>query len=154
LHRKVCNIGDSALFKEHQLAAFTCGSLIRTINRALYVLTHGFWCNIKASRSQAALPLPVRRALRKLGADISTARRRRNLTIALVAERAFVGRNTITRVERGDPGVSLGIYATVLFVLGLAERLMDLADPAADAVGLSLEAERLQQRARTPKTAR
>jgi transcriptional regulator with XRE-family HTH domain len=106
---------------------------------------------MKASRSQAALPLPVQRALHKLGADISTARRRRNLTVALVAERAFVGRNTITRVERGDPGVALGIYASVLFVLGLADRLTELADPAADAVGLSLEAERLPQRARAPR---
>jgi transcriptional regulator with XRE-family HTH domain len=109
---------------------------------------------MKASRSQAALPLAVQRALRKLGADISTARRRRNLTVAIVAERAFVGRNTITRVERGDSGVALGIYATVLFVLGLADRLMDLADPAADAVGLSLEAGRLPQRARAARTVR
>jgi transcriptional regulator with XRE-family HTH domain len=103
---------------------------------------------MKASRAKAALPLPVQRALRKLGADISTARRRRQLTIAMVADRAFVGRNTITRIERGDAGVSLGIYATVLFVLGLADRLQDLVDPASDAVGVSLEAERLPQRVR------
>jgi transcriptional regulator with XRE-family HTH domain len=103
---------------------------------------------MKASRSQSALPLSVQRAMRKLGADISTARRRRNMTVELMAERAFVGRNTITRVERGDPGVSLGIYATVLFVLGMADRLTDLADPASDAVGLNLEAGRLPQRAR------
>ncbi|MDH7972497.1 helix-turn-helix transcriptional regulator [Sphingomonas sp. AR_OL41] len=88
----------------------------------------------------------------KLGSDIATARKRRNLTIAIVAERAFVGRNTITRVERGDPGVSLGIYATILFVLGLSERLGDLADPATDEVGTSLEIERLPIRTRTPKT--
>ncbi|MEG3146189.1 helix-turn-helix transcriptional regulator [Sphingomonas sp. RT2P30] len=87
----------------------------------------------------------------KLGSDIATARKRRNLTIAIVAERAFVGRNTITRVERGDPGVALGIYATILFVLGLSERLGDLADPAADEVGTSLEIERLPIRARIPK---
>lgn len=88
----------------------------------------------------------------KLGADIATARKRRQLTIALVAERAFVGRNTITRVERGDPGVALGIYATVLFVLGLSERLGELADPKEDEVGTSLEIERLPIRARTPKS--
>lgn len=69
--------------------------------------------------------------------------------MAIVAERAFISRNTLTRVERGDPAVSLGIYATVLFVLGLAERLGDLADPLTDNVGLSLEAERLPQRARS-----
>lgn len=103
---------------------------------------------MKDSRSKAALPLPVRRALTKLGADISVARRRRNLPVALVAERAFVGRNTITRVERGDPGVSLGIYASVLFSLGLADRLSEIADPNKDEVGMALESERLRTRAR------
>lgn len=106
---------------------------------------------MKASRSKAALPLAVQRTLRKFGSDISIARRRRNLSIAMVAERAFVGRNTITRVEHGDPGVSLGIYASVLFVLGLADRLRDLVDPATDAVGISMDAEHLPQRVRAPK---
>lgn len=86
--------------------------------------------------------------MRKLGADIQVARKRRRLTMAIVAERAFISRNTLTRVERGDPAVTLGVYATVLFVLGLAGRLGDLADPLSDNVGLSLEAERLPKRAR------
>ena len=103
---------------------------------------------MKASKAQSALPLPVRRALASLGRDISTARRRRSMTVATLAERAFVGRNTITRVERGDPGVALGIYATVLFVLGFAERLQTLADPATDHVGLTLAEEKLPKRVR------
>lgn len=103
---------------------------------------------MKDSRSKAALPLTIRHGLAKLGADISIARRRRNLPISVVAERAYVGRNTITRVERGDPGVALGTYANVLFVLGLAERLADLADPRTDEVGMALEVERLPLRAR------
>ena len=103
---------------------------------------------MRNSPSQNALPLAVRKALRKLGADIQVARKRRRLTMAIVAERAFISRNTLTRVERGDPAVALGIYATVLFVLGLAERVGDLADPLTDRVGLSLETERLPQRTR------
>lgn len=103
---------------------------------------------MKDSRSKTALPLGVRRDMAKLGHDISVARRRRNLPVAVVAERAFVGRNTITRVERGDPGVALGTYASVLFALGLADRLADLADPGTDEVGMALEAERLPLRAR------
>lgn len=103
---------------------------------------------MKASRAQTALPLPVRRALATLGRDISTARRRRNMTVATLAERAFVGRNTITRVERGDSGVALGIYATVLFVLGFADRLAVLADPNTDLVGQTLADEQLPRRAR------
>jgi transcriptional regulator with XRE-family HTH domain len=109
---------------------------------------------MKASKAQSALPLPVRRALATLGRDISTARRRRRMTIATLAERAFIGRNTVTRVERGDPGVALGIYATVLFVLGLADRLATLADPTADPVGLTLAEEQLPKRARDKAEAR
>lgn len=68
--------------------------------------------------------------------------------MALVAERAFIGRNTLTRVERGDPSVSMGIYATVLFVLGMADRIGALADPGADRAGLALEEEQLPRRIR------
>lgn len=104
---------------------------------------------MRSSPSQNALPLVVRKALRKLGSDIQVARKRRRLTMTIVAERAFISRNTLTRVERGDPAVALGIYTTVLFVLGLADRVGDLADPLTDNVGLSLETERLPQRARS-----
>ena len=92
---------------------------------------------MKDSRSSDALPLPIRRALAKLGGDISLARRLRGLSVKLMAERALVGRNTITRLEAGDPGVSIGIYATILYILGMADRLADLADPATDPVGLA-----------------
>lgn len=109
---------------------------------------------MKASKAQSALPLTVKRALATLGRDISTARRRRNMTIATLAERAFIGRNTVTRVERGDAGVALGIYATVLFVLGLADRLASLADPTTDQVGLTLAEEQLPKRVRTKAEAR
>ncbi len=101
-----------------------------------------------ATKSQAALPIPVRRALRKLGADIRDARRRRRIPTAVMAERAFISRTTLNRVEKGDPGVAVGIYATVLFVLGLTDRLAELADPRHDPVGLSLDEERLPQRIR------
>ena len=100
------------------------------------------------------LPLPARRALRKLGRDIRDARRRRRIPVAIAAERASISRTTLVKIEKGDPGVAMGIYATVLFVLGLADRLADIADPKGDAVGIRLEEEHLPQRirgARTPK---
>jgi len=58
---------------------------------------------------------------------------------------------TLNRVEKGEPTVSMGIYATVLFVLGMADRVGDLADRRDDAVGLELEEERLPQRIRKPR---
>jgi len=67
----------------------------------------------------------------------------------LMAERALVSRNTIARVERGDPRVSMGIYATVLFVLGMAEKLGEIADVSTDRVGLDIEEERLPKRVRS-----
>ncbi len=65
-----------------------------------------------------------------------------------MAERASISRKTLNKVEKGDSGVSLGTYATVLFVLGMVDRLADLADPKNDTVGMMLEEERLPQRIR------
>src|SRR5271165_5097412 len=96
-------------------------------------------------------PLPVVRALRKLGADLRDARRRRRIPTALLAERALISRTTLDKVEKGDPGASAGAYATVLFVLGMADRLAALADPGHDAVGVALEDERLPKRIRLPR---
>jgi transcriptional regulator with XRE-family HTH domain len=103
---------------------------------------------MKRSPALAGLPLPVRRTLSKLGADLSIARRRRRITMAALAERAFIGRATLARAERGDPGVSIGVYATILFVLGLNDRLAALADASNDPLGQALEEEQLPRRVR------
>jgi DNA-binding XRE family transcriptional regulator len=95
-----------------------------------------------------ALPLPARHALRKLGHDLRDARRRRRIPVAIAAQRASISRTTLVKLEKGDPGVALGIYATVLFVMGMVERLAELADPKHDAVGRQLEEEHLPQRIR------
>jgi len=98
------------------------------------------------------VPLPVIRALRKLGADIRDARRRRRIPVSILAERASISRTTLNRIEKGDPSASLGNYATVLFALGMIERVADIADPRQDSVGLELEEEHLPQRIRLKKT--
>lgn len=100
------------------------------------------------------LPVPVRRALRKLGEDIRDARRRRRIPVALMAERASISRTTLHRVERGEAGVAIGTYATVLFTLGLLDRLAKVADVSTDVVGLELEGEHLPQRIRRSRKAK
>lgn len=100
------------------------------------------------SRSTAMPPIPVKRALAKLGSDIRDARRRRRIPVAIMAQRASISRTTLNKVEKGDAGVALGIYAGVLFVLGMVDRLAGLADPATDRVGIELEEERLPKRIR------
>jgi transcriptional regulator with XRE-family HTH domain len=99
-------------------------------------------------KSSSRIPVPVTRALRKLGHDIRDARRRRRIPVAILAERASVSRITLSKVEKGDPGVAVGTYATVLFTLGLADRLADVADPRHDAIGRELEEEHLPERIR------
>src|SRR5262249_35584172 len=103
---------------------------------------------MKTSGATQALPLPVKRALKKLGADLSAARRRRAIPTEIMAERALIGRRTLRRAEQGDPSVSMGVYATLLFVLGLTDRLGALADASADPVGMGLAEEALPQRIR------
>ena len=65
---------------------------------------------------KSTTPLPVLRLLGKLGSDIRDARLRRRIRTVTLAERALISRTTLHRIERGDPGDSMGNYATVLFV--------------------------------------
>src|SRR6201993_2141264 len=106
------------------------------------------------SNAIPSLPLPVKRALKKLGEDIADARRRRRIPTTLMAKRAMISRATLARVEKGVSQVSLGIYATVLFILGLDKRLADLADVRADDIGLTLDEERLPQKIYLPRRKR
>ena len=76
---------------------------------------------MRTSRASVVLPIPVRRNLRKLGRDIRDARRRRRIPVQIAAERASISRMTLLKIEKGEPGVAMGSYATVLFVLGLAD---------------------------------
>ena len=107
---------------------------------------------MRTSRSSVVLPIPVRHALRKLGHDLRDARRRRRIPVAIAAQRASISRTTLVKIEKGDSGVAMGIYATVLFVMGISERLADIADPKNDPVGLQLEEEHLPQRIRGART--
>ncbi len=99
------------------------------------------------------LPPKVRRSLVKLGVDLATARKKRNLTAAMMAERLGVAKSTYLRVEKGDPTVSMGVYAMALFVLGFGDALGEIVDPRRDDQGLLLDAERLPKRVRVKKSA-
>ena len=97
-----------------------------------------------------AMPIPARRALRKLGSDMNEARRRRRLSMAMVAERAGISRYTLSKIERGDASVSMGGYAAVLCSLGLVDELGEIADISGDIVGQDLAALQLPKRVRSP----
>ena len=82
------------------------------------------------TQANKALPRAARLILIKLGEDIAVARKKRRVSTVSMAERAFISRGTLYKVERGDPTVSIGIYATVLAILGL-----DIEEDRADSIG-------------------
>lgn len=98
------------------------------------------------SQAPETLPRVARKALVKLGADITVARKKRRISTVSMAERAFISRATLYKVEKGDPTVSMGIYATVLAILGLAKGLGEIADRINDPLGLDLDEEHLPKR--------
>jgi transcriptional regulator with XRE-family HTH domain len=97
------------------------------------------------------LPPNVRRSLTKFGADLSIARRKRRLTVAMMTERLGVSKATWQRMEKGDPTVSMGAYAQALLVLGFGAPLGDLIDQRNDEQGLLLEVEHLPKRVTPPR---
>jgi transcriptional regulator with XRE-family HTH domain len=94
------------------------------------------------------LPLQLCRSLSKFGHDLGIARRKRHLTIVMMAERTGLSKTTYLRIEKGDPSVAMGAYAMVLFVLGFGEAFGELTDVRRDEQGLILDEERLPKRVR------
>ena len=65
------------------------------------------------------MPRALSQNLKIMGEQIMLARKRRHLSMQDIADRATVTRLTVSKVEHGDPTVSMGIYARVLFALNL-----------------------------------
>jgi transcriptional regulator with XRE-family HTH domain len=95
------------------------------------------------------LPISLRSSLKNLGESLRNARIRRRLKMVTVADRAGVSRETLAKIQRGDPGVSMGNYAAVIFALGLGTDWMNLADIASDKIGQALDEDRLPSRVRS-----
>lgn len=91
----------------------------------------------------------LQRVLTQLGENIRLARLRRQFSAAIVAERAGIARNTLRAIEHGEPRVSFGAYANVLFSLGLEKDLGLIARD--DELGRKLQDLGLPIRARAPR---
>ncbi len=89
-------------------------------------------------------PSIVLTSLRTLGTNLHIARRRRKESLQVLASRIGVSVPTIRKMEAGDPRVSMGVYATALWVLGRIKMLPQLVDPAFDEVALARELERFK----------
>lgn len=94
------------------------------------------------------LPGPVAGALGKLGANLRTARLRRNLTVQQIADRVGVSRQLVADAEHGKPTTGIAVYVAMLWALGLIDQLAAVADPGKDGVGLiaSISADRRRAR--------
>lgn len=106
------------------------------------------------SLATSTLPRAARQAIVKLGGDIAVARKKRRISTVSMAERAFISRGTLYKVERGDPTVSIGIYASVLAILGLADGLAEVADRRSDHLGLDIDEDRLPRKVQPPRRLR
>ena len=95
-----------------------------------------------------ALPGEVTARTKELGHRIRLARTRRGMSIAEVAAKAGINRNTLNALELGKPGVAIGHSITVLWALGLDRTLDGVAHPDADTHGKTLEASRRPERVR------
>jgi transcriptional regulator with XRE-family HTH domain len=91
-------------------------------------------------------PHSVEQALKRLGGNLRTARIRRKITIAAAAERIGTGARAVMDAEKGKPSTGIAVYAALLWLYDLLEPIDDLADPARDREGLSLEKTRARAR--------
>ncbi|MDR5816480.1 MULTISPECIES: helix-turn-helix domain-containing protein [unclassified Caballeronia] len=104
--------------------------------------------HVSGSAKNGLPPPPVARALRKLGADLALARRRRRLTQASMAERIQTSVATLRRLEHGDARIPIGLIARAFMILGELDKIDGLLDTASDEIGLTLMNQELPQRIR------
>ena len=107
----------------------------------------------KVSPAVLSLPAASLAALRKLGGDLATARKRRRQSLKDWAARMQVSIPTLMKMEKGDPSVSVGVYATGLWLLNRQDALAQAADPKEDLGALEAEI-RTAERRHQPKGAR
>lgn len=103
------------------------------------------------NKLQQAPPYPVEQSLKRLGDNLRTARIRRNLTIADAAERIGTGPRAVMDAEKGKPSTGMVVYAALLWLYDLLAELDEVAEPANDREGLTLESARQRTRARKSK---
>ena len=105
----------------------------------------------QVSAAVEVLPAQAGSALARLGADLATARKRRKQSLRAWATRLQVSVPTLMRLEKGDPSVSMGVYATALWMINRHSALAGLADPREDMAALEAEVRLAAQRHRAKK---
>jgi hypothetical protein len=126
-------------------------SAIKLYKKYFYVILNGM---SKSNAHNEWLPPQALVALRELGINLSLARVRRRESLRAWAKRIGVSVRTVQRLEDGDPGVGMGVYAMAIWLMGRAEALPGLADPSLDRGALELDVRQARERlARTASRA-
>lgn len=94
----------------------------------------------------STMPPAVAQALRALGENLAIARLRRRESQRAWAKRLGISVPTLIRMERGDPGVGAGIYATALWLIGAVKSLPDIAAPEVDRGAIERDVRSVMQR--------
>lgn len=105
----------------------------------------------KPSPAAEILPAAAAKSLQSLGADLAIARKRRAEPLRAWALRMGVSVPTLTRMERGDPAVGMGVYVTALWLVGRHNALAELAAPQQDDAALAQEVAKAKARQRRSK---
>lgn len=100
------------------------------------------------SRLISAPPYPVEEALKRLGANLRTARLRRNLSLDDVAQKVGVSRFVVSAAEKGRPSTSAAVYVAILWALDLLDQFNEVGDPTRDREGMALSLARDRSHAR------
>ena len=98
------------------------------------------------SLGKSAVPRQMLAELEKVGEDIRYARIRRKFTMSDLSKRSGISRSTLDKVEKGSPSVAIGIYARVIFLLGITGTVGQLADLSHDPISRDIEISELPQR--------
>jgi len=123
----------------------------------MYVFSNKYIHISMSQRSNAldVMPTAALAQLRALGEHLAIARKRRHASRKAWAQRLAVSEPTLARMEKGDPSVSMGVYATALWLVGRSAQLAELAAPQHDQGALESEVRAaLQRSARQPARAK
>lgn len=101
----------------------------------------------KTNKLLTAPPYAVEQTLKRLGANLRTARLRRNLSRADVAEKIGTGIRAVTDAENGKPSTSIAVYTALLWAFDLLAHMEEIADPTQDKEGQVLAMSRERTRA-------
>lgn len=102
-------------------------SMIATTVGSGYDNRHSEWRNMSGYR--------IDRQVTEFGEHVRGWRMVLGLTAQQVSERAGITRDTLRKIESGNPNVSFNSVTQVLRALGILDQLVDAADPLASDIG-------------------